>query len=126
TDGQGHEVGAAIHREPANFWYTTNQWQPGEIVQIQTFDLPIGRQGQDFGVALGAQLNPDPWNTLTRVRPIVRAAPAPLRTPGQGALAEVATFHNDPNLLTRVAALPVPAPSPRHPPAAQSDEGIAR
>jgi hypothetical protein len=124
TDGQGHEVGAAIHREPANFWYPTNRWRPGEIVKITTYDLPIGRRGLDFGVALGAQLDPDPWNTLTRVRPIVRESPAPLRTPGQGALVEIATFHNDHDLLTQVHAPRLPATSPQRALDVRFDEGI--
>jgi uncharacterized membrane protein len=124
TDGQGHEVGAAIHREPANFWYPTTRWRRGEIVQITTYDLPIGRRGQDFGVALGAQVDPDPWNTFTRVHPIVREAPAPLRTPGQGALVEVATFHNDHDLLTQVQAPRLPASGPQRALDVRFDEGI--
>jgi uncharacterized membrane protein len=124
TDGQGHEVGAAIHREPANFWYPTNRWRTGEIVQVQTFDLPIGRQGQDFGIALGVQLDPDPWNTLTRVRPIARAAPTPLRTPGQGLLVEVAAFHNVHGLLSQIEPPIAPEVNPQHPLAIAFDEGI--
>jgi hypothetical protein len=104
TDGRGREVGAALHRQPANVWYPTNYWQPGEVVQITTYDLPIGRRGQDFGIALGAQPGTDAFDTSGRLRPIVLNAPAPLRTPGQGALLEVITFHNDRDILTAETA----------------------
>ncbi|MBX6772019.1 MAG: DUF2079 domain-containing protein [Chloroflexi bacterium] len=123
TDGRGHERGAALHREPANEWYRTPLWRPGEIVQVTTYNLPIGRRGQDFGIALGAQLAPDPWDTVTRLRPVVRSAPAPLRTPGQGTLLEVITFHNDHDLLTPEVAPRHTAP-PAHRLAAQFDAGI--
>ena len=99
TDGAGHEKGAALHREPANVWYPTNRWKPGEIVQITTYNLPVGRRGQDFGVALGVQPGADPFDTSGRKRPLVLSAPHPMRTPGQGALLEVVTFQNDHDLL---------------------------
>jgi uncharacterized membrane protein len=125
TDGQGHEVGASIHREPANFWYPTTRWKPGEIVQITSLNLPIGRRGQDFGIALGAQPGGDPWDTSGRLRPVVLSAPSPLRTPGQGALLEVVAFHNDHDLLTPITAplQPVVSP-PQHPLDAAFDSGI--
>jgi hypothetical protein len=125
TDGQGHEVGAAIHREPANVWYPTNRWRPGEIVQITTFDLPIGRRGQDFGVALGVQTGTDPWDTSGRLRPTVHSAPAPLRTPGQGALIEVASFHNDHDLVTQIEASRTTTAAPEHALDVRFDDGIS-
>ncbi len=124
TDGRGHEVGAALHRQPANFWYPTNRWAPGEIVQITTYNLPIGRRGQDFGIALGAQPSPNPWETAGRLRPVVRSAPAPLRTPGQGALLEVVTFRNDHDLLTEEVAPFRPAVAPARALDLPFDEGI--
>jgi uncharacterized membrane protein len=124
TDGQGHEKGAALHREPANFWYPTNRWKPGEIVQIRTYDLPIGRRGKDFGIALGAQPGANPFDTAGRLQPVVLRAPDPLRTPGQGALLEVMTFHNDHDLLTPVVAPMTPPSKPDHPINAEFDQGI--
>jgi uncharacterized membrane protein len=124
TDGQGHEVGATLQREPANFWYPTDRWKPGEVVRITTYNLPIGRRGEDFGVAIGAQPAGDPWNDAGRLRPTVLAAPSPLRTPGQGTLLEIATFHNDHDLLTPVAAPLRPSASPSNGLRAQFDEGV--
>jgi uncharacterized membrane protein len=124
TDGQGHEVGATLHREPANIWYPTNRWQPGETVQITSYNLPIGRHGLDFGVALGAQTNQDPFDTATRRHPVVLAAPAPLRTPGQGSLLEVVTFHNNHDLLTERVASSQPATAPATPVNVAFDQGI--
>lgn len=124
TDGHGILKGAALHREPANVWYPTKRWKPGEIVQITTYDLPVGRRGQDFGVALGAQPGSNPFDTAGRLRPVVLSAPAPLRTP-QGALLEVITFHNDHDLLTPVTAPLVPAARPAHQLAAAFDQGIS-
>jgi hypothetical protein len=115
TDGQGNLKGAALHRQPANFWYPTSRWRPGEIVQVTSLNLPVGRRGKDFGIALGAQPNDDPWNTAGRLYPVVRGAPAPLRTPGQGTLLEVATFHNDHDLLTPVTAPLQPMTHPAQP-----------
>lgn len=125
TDGQGHEKGAALHREPANVWYPTNRWKPGEVVQITTYNLPIGRRGKDFGIALGAQPGADAFDTAGRLRPVVISAPAPIRTPGQGALLEVATFHNDHDLLTEVTEPLRPTAKPDHELAASFDQGIA-
>ncbi len=125
TDGQGHEKGAALHREPANVWYPTNRWKPGEIVQVTTYNLPIGRRGKDFGIALGAQTGADPFDTAGRLRPVVLSAPAPMRTPGQGALLEVITFHDDHDLLTPVVEPLRPAARPDHPLAIAFDQGIA-
>lgn len=114
TDGQGHEVGATLQREPANVWYPTNQWKPGEVVQITSYNLPIGRSGQDFGVAIGVQPEGNPWNNAGRLRPVVLTAPAPLRTSADGTLLEIATFHNDHDLLTPVVAPLHPAGTPAH------------
>jgi len=124
TDGKGHEVGATLHREPVNYWYPTNRWKPGEVIQITTYNLPIGRAGQDFGVAIGAQPNNNPWNTAGRLRPIVRAAPAPLRTPGYGTLLEIISFHNDHYLLTPVVSPLRPAVQPRYPLAVNFAAGV--
>ncbi len=125
TDGHGVLEGAALHREPANYWYPTNRWKPGEIVQVTTYNLPVGRRGEDFGVALGAQPGADPFDTAGRLRPTVLAAPAPLRTPGQGALLEVVTFHNDHDILSEVTSPLVPAAGPDHPLDARFDQGIS-
>ena len=114
TDGNGTLEGAALHREPANVWYPTNRWKPGEIVQITTYNLPVGRRGKDFGVALGAQIGADPFDTAGRLRPMVLSAPSPLRTPGQGALLEVITFHNDHDVLSEAVVPLTPAATPEH------------
>jgi uncharacterized membrane protein len=124
TDGQGHEVGAALHRQAANFWYPTNHWRPGEIIQITSSNLPIGRRGQDFGIALGAQPNADAFNPDERLRPVVLSAPSPLRTPGQGALLEVIAFHDDHDLLTPIAPPLQPTSQPEHQLDVAFDEGI--
>lgn len=125
TDGHGREVGATLHREPANVWYPTNLWKPGEVVKITTYNLPIGRRGQDFGIAIGAQPTDDPWNNAGRLRPYVQEAPFPLRTPAQGSLLEIATFHNDHDLLTPVTAPLQPSTKAAHQSAARFDEGVA-
>ncbi|MGH2461668.1 MAG: DUF2079 domain-containing protein [Chloroflexota bacterium] len=125
TDGDGTLEGAALHREPANYWYPTNRWQPGEIVQVTTYNLPVGRRGKDFGVALGAQPGADPFDTAGRLRPTVLSAPSPLRTPGQGALLEVITFHNDHDVLSETRAPLVPAEKPEHALDASFDQGVS-
>lgn len=125
TDGQGKLQGAALHREPANYWYPTNRWKPGEVVQVTTYELPVGRRGKDFGVALGAQPGAGPFDTAGRLRPTVLSAPAPLRTPGQGALLEVVTFHNDHDLLTTVTAPLQPSLRPTHELTIPFEEGIS-
>src|SRR6185437_14376366 len=111
-------------REPANFWYPTNRWKPGEIVQITTYNLPVGRRGKDFGVALGAQPGADPFDTAGRLRPTVLSAPLPMRTPGQGALLEVIAFHNDHDVLSEAIAPFAPAARPMHALDVRFDQGI--
>jgi uncharacterized membrane protein len=124
TDGRGHEVGATLQRQPANVWYPTNRWQTGEVVAITTYNLPIGRRGQNFGIALGAQPGNDPWSTGGRLWPVLLDAPTPLRTPAQGALLEVLAFHDDHDLLTPVAAPLVPAERPARSLDVAFDEGV--
>lgn len=125
TDGQGHEVGATLQRQPVNVWYPTNRWKPGEVVQVTTYNLPIGRRGQDFGIAIGAQPTDDPWNNAGRLHPVVLQAPYPLRTPAQGSLLEVATFHNDRDLLTPITAPFQPSTAPAHRITARFDQSVA-
>ena len=94
-DPSGQELGATLYPQPANYWYPTSRWSPGETVCVQTLMLPWDPRGRDFGLAVGVVDGSDAWAQPSRLRPVLDAAGWRTRTPGQGTLLEIATFTND-------------------------------
>ena len=60
ADGQGKEMGATVQPEPANFWYPTSRWRPGEVVRQQTLRLPWFPGEKDFALGVGVVAGADP------------------------------------------------------------------
>lgn len=99
TDGRGHEQGATLYRQPADVWYPTTAWRPGETVRIQTLNLPWDPRGRDFGLAVGVVDGGDPWDVGRRLRPSLESASWVTLAPGGGTLLEIVTFRNDRGLI---------------------------
>ncbi|MHB1132533.1 MAG: DUF2079 domain-containing protein [Chloroflexota bacterium] len=102
TDGEGKELGATKHPQPANVWYPTSRWPVGETVAVRTLSLPWDPRGQDFGLAVGVLDADDPWDVGARLPIAVQAAEWRVGAVANGALAELLRVRNDHGLLTKV------------------------
>ena len=100
ADGQGKEQGATVQPEPANFWYPTSRWRPGEVVRQQTLRLPWFPGEQDFALGVGVVAGSDPWDVGRRLTPTVREAGWLVDGLGNGTIVQIATFRNDRGLVT--------------------------
>ena len=100
TDRDGRELGATGQPQPANYWYPTSRWRPGETVRIQTINLPFLAGGRSFGLAVGVTAGADPWDVGRRLAPRVTSAPWRTMSLSQGTLVEVIAFANDRGLLS--------------------------
>lgn len=100
TDGNGKELGATKHAQPANYWYPTSRWQPGETVKVQTMLLPWTPGERDFGLGVAVVRGHDPWAVGGRLPISVRDAGWLVGASGGGTIAEIVTFRNDRGLLS--------------------------
>lgn len=99
TDARGRELGATLYPQPANYWYPTTRWRPGETVRIQTLSLPWDPRGRDFGLAVGVVDGSDPWDVGRRLRPFVESAGWATPAPAGGTLLEIVSFENNRGLI---------------------------